>query len=88
MPDPVPIILLGRLAVDRTYQGHGLGAALLQDAIERTQEAARIIGARALLVHAKDDEAARFYKRFDFVPSPLSPLILFQRIAAVDASGG
>ena len=74
---PIPVILLARLAVDRREQGKGLGAALLKDALIRAAGAADEIGARAVLVHAKDDEARAFYEHFDFEPSPIDPLHLF-----------
>jgi GNAT superfamily N-acetyltransferase len=74
---PVPVILLGRLAVDRAWQGRGLGAALLQDALRRVLAASDVVGLRALMVHAKDDAARRFYQHFDFDPSPLEPLQMF-----------
>ena len=67
---PVPVMLLARLAVDHTVKGQGLGAALLYDALARTLQAADIAGIRAILVHAKNDEARRFYQHFDFDPSP------------------
>ena len=82
MPEPIPAMILGRLAVDLAYQKQGLGPALLQDAMERAQEAARILGLRALIVHAKDERAAHFYKRFGFVASPINPLMLMVRVAA------
>lgn len=74
---PVPVMLLARLAVDKSEQGRGLGKALLKDAILRTAQAADIAGMRALLVHAKDDEARAWYEGFDFEPSPTDPLHLF-----------
>ncbi len=74
---PVPVILLARLAVDHTWQGRGLGAALLVDALRRILAAADIVGIRAVLVHAKDDAAKRFYEHFDFEPSPVDPMHLF-----------
>ena len=73
----IPIMLLARLAVDRHWQKRGIGAALLKDAILRTLQAADIAGIRALVVHAKDDEARKFYERFNFLPSPSDPLHLF-----------
>jgi GNAT superfamily N-acetyltransferase len=72
----VPVILLARLAIDRTMQGKGLGAALLKDALVRSAGAADTIGARALLVHEKDDQARAFYEHFDFESSPSDPLHL------------
>lgn len=74
---PVPVMLLARLAVDRTVQGSGLGKAMLKDALLRTAQAAQIAGIRALLVHAKDDEAKAWYERFDFESSPTDPYHLF-----------
>ncbi|MBM5812966.1 MAG: GNAT family N-acetyltransferase [Gammaproteobacteria bacterium] len=70
---PIPVILLARLAVDRSLQGKGIGPALLKDALLRAASAAATIGARALLVHAKDDKAKAFYEHFDFEPSPSDP---------------
>lgn len=74
---PVPVMLLARLAIERTVQRSGLGKALLRDALLRTVQAAEIAGIRALLVHAKDDEARTWYERFDFEPSPTDPYHLF-----------
>lgn len=74
---PVPIMLLARLAVDRRWHGQGVGGSLLKDAIERTLQAADIAGIRAFAVHAKDEDARRFYQRFEFMPSPTDPLHLF-----------
>lgn len=70
---PIGVILLARLAVDRGEQGTGVGKALLMDALSRALSAADAIGARAILVHAIDEEAAEFYRRFGFEPSPLDP---------------
>jgi GNAT superfamily N-acetyltransferase len=72
---PVPIILLARLAVDRTEQGKGLGTALLKDAILRVSLAADNIGCRAVLSHAKDQEAQAFARKFGFRPSPMDQLM-------------
>jgi GNAT superfamily N-acetyltransferase len=76
VPDPVPVVVLARLAVDRDYHGQGLGRALLRDAILRTLQAADIIGVRAILVHALSEQAKRFYEDCGFVPSPINPLTL------------
>lgn len=73
---PIPVIILARLAVDRKMQKQGIGPALLKDALIRTASAADTIGARALLVHAKDNDAKSFYEHFDFEPSPSDPLHL------------
>ena len=70
---PIPVILLARLAVDASVHGKGLGSALLKDALLRTAQAADAIGARALLVHAKDDSAKAFYEHFTFEASPSDP---------------
>lgn len=70
---PIPVILLARLAVDLSLHGKGIGAALLKDALLRTAQAADTIGARALLVHAKDDDAKAFYEHFTFAASPSDP---------------
>jgi GNAT superfamily N-acetyltransferase len=74
---PVPVMLLARLAVDKNWQGKGVGRALLRDAVLRTLQAAEIAGIRALAVHAKDDRARAYYEQFDFVSSPSDPLHLF-----------
>jgi GNAT superfamily N-acetyltransferase len=82
---PVPIMLLARLAVALDWQGLGLGAGLLKDAMLRTLHAADIAGIRALVVHAKDDSARTFYERFDFVASPTDPFHLFVLLKDVRA---
>jgi len=74
---PVPVMLLARLAVDNEVKGRGLGAALLHDALARTLQAADIAGIRAVIVHAKDDDARRFYEHFDFDPSPTDSYHLY-----------
>lgn len=74
---PVPIMLLARLAVGAGWQGRGIGAGLLKDAMRRTLQAAEIGGIRAFAVHAKDAPARRFYEHFAFAPSPTDPLHLF-----------
>lgn len=73
---PIPVILLTRLAVDKVEQGVGLGSALLKDALIRIASAADIVGARAALVHAIDEPAAGFYRRFGFEASPINDLHL------------
>jgi GNAT superfamily N-acetyltransferase len=70
---PIGVILLARLAVDRTEHGAGMGRTMLIDALTRALAAADAVGARAILVHAIDDEAASFYKKFGFDPSPVDP---------------
>lgn len=76
MPDPIPMAVLGRLAIDREWQGKGLGAALLQDAVLRASQAASIMGIRGLLVHAISDEAKAFYEHYEFQCSPNHPMTL------------
>jgi GNAT superfamily N-acetyltransferase len=74
---PVPLMLLARLAVSSAWQGRGIGAGLLKDAMRRTLQAADIGGIRAFAAHAKDAPARRFYEHFGFVASPSDPLHLF-----------
>jgi len=74
---PIPVMLLARLAVDSKFQGQGWGQVLLKDALVRTTQAGDIAGIRALLVHAKDDEARNWYLAQGFYPSPTDPLHLF-----------
>jgi len=81
--DPIPVIVLGRLAIDQAHHGKGLGADLLRDALLRSVRAAEDIGIRALLVHAIDDDAVTFYKRFDFLESPIHPRTLMLPLNAV-----
>lgn len=76
MPDPVPVILLSRLAVDRNEQGSGLGKGLLRDAVQRSVTASEVIGVRALLVHALNNTARDFYLHFGFEESTTDPLHL------------
>ncbi len=74
---PIPLTLLARLAVDQAEQGSGIGAGLLKDALKRFLQAQSIIAARALVVHAKDDQAVEFYRHFGFTPSPMDPYHLY-----------
>lgn len=76
MPNPIPMAILGRLAIDRGFQSRGLGTALLQDAVLRTSNAAAIIGIRGMLAHAISDEAKAFYERYGFQCSPNHPMTL------------
>lgn len=85
MPDPVPVILLSRLAVDRKEQGNRLGSHLLRDAIARSVVVAEHVGIRAILVHALHDEARAFYDHFGFETSPTDPLHLM--LSMKDARG-
>ena len=83
---PVPVLLLARLAVDRTERGQGLGAGLLKDALLRTVQAAEIAGLRAMIVHAKDDAALAFYEKFGFEKSPIDAYHLFLKVSDIIAS--
>jgi len=69
-PEPIPIVLLARLAVDKAEQSQGLGSALLKDALQRAYAGAEIIGGRAVLVHAIDAEAVAFYRKYGFESCP------------------
>lgn len=81
MPDPVPVMVIGRLAIDKECQGHGLGRALLRDATLRVIQAADIAGIRALLVHALTEDAKKFYQRCGFYPSPFEPMTMMITLA-------
>ncbi|BAY16186.1 hypothetical protein NIES21_20090 [Anabaenopsis circularis NIES-21] len=76
MPESIPVMVIGRLAVDSNWQGKGIGHALLRDAILRTLQAANIAGIRAILVHAISEDAKQFYERCGFVASPVAPMTL------------
>lgn len=76
MSDPIPVLVLGRLAVDERHQGRRLGAALLKDAVQRAQGVALQVGVRALLVHALHDKARAFYLQYGFQDTPLDPMTL------------
>lgn len=81
MPDPIPMAILGRLAIDQTIQGKGVGVALLQDAVLRVQQAALIMGIRGILVHAISEAARAFYERHGFISSATNPLTLILSVA-------
>jgi GNAT superfamily N-acetyltransferase len=83
MPDPIPVVVLGRLAIDSSWQGRGLGFALLRDALLRCHAAASGIGIAGVLVHALSNEAKAFYERAGFLSSPIHPLTLVLPIAAL-----
>lgn len=80
MPEPIPVLVLARLAVDRRMQGRQLGGALLQDAVTRAMGVAQQVGARALLVHAISEPACRFYLHYGFIASPMQPMTLMLRL--------
>jgi GNAT superfamily N-acetyltransferase len=85
-PDPVPCLLLGQLATDQTWIGKGVGTGLLKHALQRCVTAAVLIGGRALIVNAVDDDAAAFWGRRGFIASKDDPHILFRSIADIAAS--
>lgn len=85
MPDPVPVMVLARLAVDHHVQGLQLGGALLQDAVNRAVAVSQNAGVRALLVHALHDRAKAFYEHYGFQASPLHRMTLMLRLNAVKA---
>jgi GNAT superfamily N-acetyltransferase len=86
MPDPLPVLLLGRLAIDRNYHNQGLGRALLRDAMLRAVHVASEAGVFAILVHALSEQAKRFYLSRGFVESPLQPMTLMMTLATVRAT--
>lgn len=81
MPDPIPVMILGRLAVHCEFHGHGLGQGMLRDAVLRTVQAASIAGIRAILVHAISEAARHFYQGHGFIASPLDPMTLMITLA-------
>lgn len=85
-PDPVPCLLLGQLATDLQWGGQGIGTGLIKHALQRCVAAASLIGGRALIVRAVDDEAAAFWARRGFIASKDDPLTLFRSIADIAAS--
>ena len=85
MPDPVPVMVLARLAVDRRVQRLHLGASLLQDAVNRAVAVSHNAGVRALLVHALHERAKQFYEHYGFQPSPAHPMTLMLRLSGVKA---
>jgi GNAT superfamily N-acetyltransferase len=85
---PIPLLVLARLAVHTEMQGKGIGAGLLLDALGRTLQVADVVGVRALAVHAKNDEAAAFYRHFGFAPSPTDARHLFMLIKDIRLAAG
>lgn len=83
MPDPIPVAVLGRLAVDRIYQGQGVGRSLFRDSAMRLTQAADIIGIRGIIVHAISAEAKAFYLALGFEPSPIDHMTLMITLADV-----
>ena len=86
MPDPIPVVVLGRLAIDRSHQGKGIGRALFRDAGLRVLQAADIIGIRGLLVDAISEKAKAFYLALGMTPSPLNPMTLMVTLSDLKAA--
>jgi GNAT superfamily N-acetyltransferase len=84
MPNPIPVAILGRLAIDKSFQEKGLGVALLQDATVRIIQAGGILGIRGLLVHALSIEAKSFYEHHGFIASPTLPMTLILSLRSAD----
>lgn len=87
-PNPIPVILIGRLAVDTRYEGIGLGRSLLQDALSKAVTAARIVGSRALIVHALNESAAKFYEKYGFKMVPHGERVMYILMADIEKSIG
>lgn len=83
MPDPIPVTVLGRLAIDQRFQGQRLGAGLLRDAILRTLNVSQHIGIRTMLVHAISEEAKQFYLKYGFQESVIDPMTLLVSLKAL-----
>jgi len=88
MPDPIPIVVLGRLAIDRNHQGSGIGSGLLRDALLRSLAASETIGIRAVFVHSLTEDARRFYLRHGFIESPMDRLTLMLPIETIRSALG
>ena len=88
MPDPIPVMVLGRLAIDTAHQGQDLGSALLRDAILRIMQAADIAGIKAILVHALSEQAKQFYEKRGFISSPMSDMTLVLPLEIVNRLEG
>ncbi len=88
MPDPIPMAVLGRLAVDRSLHGQGIGRALLRDAVLRTLQAAEVLAVRGMLVQALNADAQKFYLACGFVPSPGDPMLLMATLADLTQAAG
>jgi GNAT superfamily N-acetyltransferase len=84
MPDPIPVMVLARLAIHREHHGKGLGVALLRDALFRTLKAAEVAGIRAILLHAISEDAKGFYLHHGFVESPIDPMTMMATLADLE----
>ena len=85
MPDPIPVVILGRLAVDKRYQGQGIGRSLFRDSAYRIAYAADTLGIRGIVVHAVSEEAKAFYLSLGFIQSPDNPMTLMVSLASIRA---
>lgn len=85
-PDPIPMVVLARLAVDQRFHNAGIGAGLLKDCVKRAVHAMNVVGGAGILVHAADDDAKRFYTKFGFRESVFDPLTLMARIKDIQAA--
>jgi predicted N-acetyltransferase YhbS len=88
MPDPLPVVLLGRLAIDKAWQGKGIGRALFRDAAMRVSQAAEAIGVRGIVVHAISDDARKFYLATGFTECPHEPMTLVVTLQDIRAALG
>jgi predicted N-acetyltransferase YhbS len=86
MPDPIPVVILGRLGVDQTIKGKGIGSALVRDAILKIMVAAESLGIRAVVIHALNNRVKSFYESLGFIPSPTDPMILMATLNDLKAS--
>ena len=86
MPDPIPVVVLARLAIDRNYQGQGLGRGLFQDAARRIIVASEVIGIRGLIVHAITESAKAFYLQLGMECSPIEPMMLMATLSDLKAA--
>jgi GNAT superfamily N-acetyltransferase len=80
MPDPIPVVVMGRFAVDQDYQGRRIGSALLQDAVLRVLKLGEIAGVKAILVHAISEDAKNFYLSQGFLETPFEPMKLYFKL--------
>lgn len=87
-PEPIPVVRMGRFAINRAYQGQGWGADLLREALLGAVSAGTLIGGRLMLVDAISDDALEFYKRFGFLQSPIHPMQVFRDLRTVASSAG
>jgi predicted GNAT family N-acyltransferase len=86
MPEPIPVMVLGRLAIDIEYQGQSLGGALLKDALLRCKTVSENVGVRAVLVHAISEQAKRFYGQYGFQESPIDEMTLFLAMKSINTN--